>query len=367
MAETFTIRNEKIFKSGIWHGDEYDDSDLDSIIDSFGKEISGFKVPIKLGHNNKQKLLIEDGLPAAGWIENLKKVGEDILCDFVDIPKKIYTLIKNKAYQAKSSEIYRDFKALNGKKYKTVLKAVSILGEDIPEVSNLNDIMSLYDSEQRQYTVITLENNLTNEQNSFSHNQEEEMADKKVDVTLAEDKEKELLAKIKILEEKLSKFKSDDNEKNKFSKEVEDLKTIINDTTSKLQETQSQLDVEVFKNREKDVDTQVSKFISDKKITPAQGDDLKSILLFASNHSGKIKYFSKGEKSEDKIFSEVVTDFLEKQFSATLSDDEVTKKGEDTDMDVEERIKKYCKDEGLDIQDKEHYKQAYIAVGDGGK
>src|SRR3990172_9310891 len=96
LAETYSIPNLEIFETGTHHGESYDESDLDSMVQAFDKV--GFKPPLKLGHSEKQKLLQSDGLPAAGWINRLYRQGTKLMADVSDIPRQIYTLIKNKAY-----------------------------------------------------------------------------------------------------------------------------------------------------------------------------------------------------------------------------------------------------------------------------
>jgi hypothetical protein len=90
--------------------------------------------------------LQEDGYPAAGWVSSLKKVGNKLLASFVGVPKKIAELIEAGAYKKVSSEIYTAYE-IAGKKYGKALKAVSLLGADIPAVKTLNDIVAQYSDE----------------------------------------------------------------------------------------------------------------------------------------------------------------------------------------------------------------------------
>ena len=133
--------NQEIFSIGKWNGDEYSAADLDAMVDAFGKV--GFRPPVKLGHSDAEKFLKDEGLPAAGWVENLRRVGDKLFADFKKVPGKIADLIKAGAWRTKSCEIYWDIED-NGKKFPRVLKAVSLLGENIPAVSGLNDILALY-------------------------------------------------------------------------------------------------------------------------------------------------------------------------------------------------------------------------------
>lgn len=143
------IKNVEIFATGTWNGRKYTDKDLDDIVNSFGHV--GFEPPLKLGHNDGQKMLQKDGLPAAGWVENIKKVGSKLVADFKDVPKKIFELLEKKAYKTKSVEIYHNLTVQGGKTFSHVLKAVALLGADIPEVEDLKDVLALYDGEGREY------------------------------------------------------------------------------------------------------------------------------------------------------------------------------------------------------------------------
>lgn len=141
--ELFNISDVEIFASGVWNGDEYSNADLDGMVAAFDKNKETLKPFLKLGHNNKQKLLANDGLPAAGWIGALRRVGNKLVADFIDLPKQIFELIQNKAFRNVSSEIYFDIE-INGEKFKHMLSAVALLGSNMPAVSTLKDILSLY-------------------------------------------------------------------------------------------------------------------------------------------------------------------------------------------------------------------------------
>jgi hypothetical protein len=133
--ETFDINNVPIFKAGIWNGDKFTTKDLEAIVEAFGE--LGFKPPLKLGHNSKQEeTLIQDGLPALGWVNRLFVKGTELFADFTDIPKKLHDAIKSKSFGPVSAEIFSNFKR-NGKVFSKALKAVALLGADIPAVDGV--------------------------------------------------------------------------------------------------------------------------------------------------------------------------------------------------------------------------------------
>lgn len=142
---TEAINDQEIFAVGRWNGDEYSEADLDAIVEAHPKV--GFKPPIKLGHSEEQKLLDTEGLPAAGWVENLRRIGGKLVADFKGVPKKIADLIRAGGYKRKSAEIYWGYSPDgNGKaKFPRVLKAVALLGGEIPAVTSLDEILALYE------------------------------------------------------------------------------------------------------------------------------------------------------------------------------------------------------------------------------
>lgn len=141
---TEDIDNQEIFATGRWNNDEYSEADLDAMIEAYSKV--GFKPPIKLGHSDAQKLLKDAGLPAAGWVENLRRNGSKLIADFKKVPGIIADLIRAGGLRKKSAEIYWEYlDEKNQMKLPRVLKAVSLLGTEIPAVTSLEDIMALYE------------------------------------------------------------------------------------------------------------------------------------------------------------------------------------------------------------------------------
>lgn len=136
-----TLKDQEIFSVGTWNNDPYTEADLDSMVSAFNSVHP--KVPLKLGHDDSQKWFGQkDGAPALGWVENLRRLGTKLVADFVNVPNVIVDLIGKKAYRSKSSEIYWNLKD-QGTIWPRVLKAVSLLGADIPAVSNLNELQTI--------------------------------------------------------------------------------------------------------------------------------------------------------------------------------------------------------------------------------
>ena len=137
---TFNLEGVEIFSTGTWNGDKYSTKDLNAMVDNFDE--TGFQPPLKLGHNEEQPEML-DGAPALGYVDKIYTEGSKLLANFVNLPKKVYEAIKRGNYKRVSSEIYWNYKS-NGKSLDRVLKAVALLGSEIPAVTNLESISGLY-------------------------------------------------------------------------------------------------------------------------------------------------------------------------------------------------------------------------------
>jgi len=141
-----------IFKSGVWKDNLVFDIDtLDEIIKNTNALIVAGTIepPVKLGHNEEQTLLQSDGYPAAGYVTQVYRIGNQIFADVKDMPKKIADLIEKRAYSKISAELYQNFKHPETQEnLGYVLRAIAFLGADIPEVKGIGDITKLYNTEK---------------------------------------------------------------------------------------------------------------------------------------------------------------------------------------------------------------------------
>ena len=150
-VKTFANLECEIFAIGKWNGDKYNALDLQEMVTNFDALKGTVKPPAKIGHSESQDLLKAEGLPAAGWVDKLKLVGNKVVATFRDVPKVIKDLIDKKAYKRVSAEIYPSYKdPVSGKTFKNVLRAVAFLGQDIPAVESLSDIVALYKGDNSQ-------------------------------------------------------------------------------------------------------------------------------------------------------------------------------------------------------------------------
>jgi len=158
--ETVDIDDVEILAVGKWKGSKEVNITKDAIpafVSSFNELTTNPKLnyepPVKLGHDENQKLLQADGYPAAGWISSLKAKGDILVASFKSVPKKLGGLIKAGAYKKVSAEFYQDYE-IGGKKYPWVLRAVSLLGADVPAVKTIADIQALYSEQNEPEPVI---------------------------------------------------------------------------------------------------------------------------------------------------------------------------------------------------------------------
>lgn len=136
------LKDIEIFEAGTYRGVTYVDADLDTMVKNFDEFKDQIKPVAVIGHDEDQDLLAKSGLPSAGWVTSLKKVGTKLVASFKDVPKVVADLIGKGAYKRISSEIYNDYLGKGN-----ALRRVAILGGDVPEVKSLDDILALYSDE----------------------------------------------------------------------------------------------------------------------------------------------------------------------------------------------------------------------------
>lgn len=107
--------------------------------------------PLKLGHNDTQPILASAGLPAAGWLDNLRVVGSDLVADFKRVPKTVAALIRAGGYRARSVE----FRPMShaGQRWPKVVTGTALLGAELPAVKTLGDIVALYAADPAAETL----------------------------------------------------------------------------------------------------------------------------------------------------------------------------------------------------------------------
>lgn len=128
-APRFTIKDRELFTAGTHNGEKYTVADLDAMVEAFNA--MDWKPAIKQGH-----VADETGLPALGYVDNLRRVGKTLVGDFIDLPKEVFNSLVDRRFGRLSAEVFHNFRR-SGKIFRRALKAVALLGVEIPAVAGL--------------------------------------------------------------------------------------------------------------------------------------------------------------------------------------------------------------------------------------
>ncbi len=333
MAE---ITGVEIFGEGVWNGNKITAQTLSSIVKSFEATKDFVKPILKLGHNEEQKLLAEDGLPNAGIVSNVYIRGKKLLADFIDIPDKVYQLIKKKAYRKVSVEIFNGY-SFDGKEYPSLLGAVALLGADMPAVMTLSDILDRYSKvnftkgEKADVTIYTSQI-LEEGDEDMSTEQKPSAAEKKLE---------ELQAKIEKFSADFEKTKE---ENDKLKTDLEAYKKQADEKIATLEAQKTEAEVEKFS-----ISLKAKGLVS-----PSMEPYVKALV-----GSSKTE-FSVGEKkfSTGGLIEELLS-LAKKVYSTNLTENsqDIEPEKKDTAAAKEKEIEEYMK-----ANPKVSYRDAYSAV-----
>lgn len=362
--ETKDINGTEIFSAGIWNGDEYTVADLDEIARGFAETQNAIKPYLKLGHSKQQKILQNDGLPAAGWIDNVRRVGNKLVADFKHIPKKLHDIIAKGGYRRVSSEIFLNF-SINGKTYPKILKAVALLGADTPAVRNLDDILALYDEEMKPVTLSQEYETKTFESDITNLNSQEELKNMKTIEQLQQELEQER-AKLADAQTQIANFSQTEAKSKEALKMCADEKDTMKKNFAEMEKQFTEQREEAFRVK---ATATADELIRNKKILPAQKEQVFAMLLDAL-HSPTEKVFKLKEGETEKELSHF--DYVVKIFSAQTVDvntepgTEVGAPPADAgdDSALTEKAKTYIakqKEQGIEVS----FREAVLAVAPG--
>lgn len=140
-VRTVTIPNVELLAAGQWQSGQgpvsIDASWLDDVV-AAANDPTVDRAPLKLGHYDR----INDGMPAFGWVRNVRRVGNKVLGDLTEVPEKL-AAIARVAYKRRSAELRRNVVGTNGT-YKVALSGVALLGATPPAVKGLADLDGLF-------------------------------------------------------------------------------------------------------------------------------------------------------------------------------------------------------------------------------
>jgi hypothetical protein len=130
----------EVFSAGTWNGDTYTEADLRELAANFERLRGEVKPPLKFGHDAGQTLTGQsDGDPALGWVEAVRVAGDKLIATFAGVPQVVMDAIHAGRYRRVSAEIWFNLRR-GGQTFGKALKAVALLGADLPAVTNLQDL-----------------------------------------------------------------------------------------------------------------------------------------------------------------------------------------------------------------------------------
>lgn len=142
----------EIFEEGTHGGRKFTKTDVESLAKGYnewGKDL--IKSPLVLGHDEKQPLAENMGMPSLGEMKSCHTIQKPngktaIVGKFTDVPDLVAKAIQQRRYRRISSEIYQNFSNPNidgGKEKGLAFRRISLLGADVPEVKTLADVVML--------------------------------------------------------------------------------------------------------------------------------------------------------------------------------------------------------------------------------
>ena len=312
----------EIFAVGRWNGMSFTKDDLQDIVDNFYKlKHDGFRVPLKLGHNDKQPVF--DGQPAMGWVKELKltkgKYAEQVLlATFSEIPEVVHKVVEAKRYMNVSIELDFDV-TYKGKRFKNVLTGTALLGADLPAVHTLAELQHYLERESN----VPLDSMVFNGRHiSFSVVRNDGTLNKE-DIDMSDEVEqlKQKLAAAEALAEaekqKREKFERDDQAR--LEREAKEKVTF---------------------NRKQATDY-MNEAVEKMELTPAQRDTFTKVLRLEDDESVKTLDFN--------VVKSLVDSARVKRNGSPIGTSGGGEQHDDTGEELDSRVRKYQLDHGPKI------------------
>lgn len=313
------INGVEIFGVGNHNGDDYTAEDLADMAEAFAA--LDYKPALKLGHTKDSP-----GELAFGWVENLRVVGTKLLADFVDINEKVFEAVRARSFDRVSAEIFFNLKR-GGKVFKKALKAVALLGAEIPAVAGLKPLHQMQFEHEGFQLVRSFEAKL-----DVTIDKEDEMELKEIEAKIAKEvaeKTAALAASNKELADKLAELSKDDT------------------ATKALAASNAR----ILELEEQNSKTMIAGKVAAIKI-PALRPAMEGLYTLAAKHDGeKIKTFGADKKEVElspvavvDSMAEVINEQAAKLFADLATTGEGARKDaqdENAGVEVDKRIQKY--------------------------
>ena len=275
--ETFDLYGVEIFETGDYGTKgRYAESDLDAMV-AASKRLN-FNPPLKSGHVADKDHA--SGQPAMGWTANMRRVGSKLLADFIAMPKAVADAVKARAYDRVSAEIFRnvDFK---GEKYPAVIKAVGLLGAEMPQIPTLKPLHEMQFDAATWGEPVTVEFTVKGE------------------TTMTETEK--LQAKIAELEAEKAKT---ENTVKTFSAKLDEFSTDREATKAALKSAEEKLAKFAADRKEADIKAKVE------SVTVPAFRPFVAAFMALSDETKVIKFAADGKTEADAKPSEVVDAFI---------------------------------------------------------
>jgi len=267
----------------------------------------------------------------------------------MDIPKKVFELIQNRAYRKVSAEIFWNLK-IGERLYKRMLGAIALLGAETPGVMNLSDILANYKLDLS--SVVKVYADEENKDKLKQYEFENVIPEKDGPMSTEENKEVEALkAEKEALEAQVKKFTA---EKDAQKEKLDELQKKAEEAEKRSLSLESEK-AEV--QMEKDLD----KLESEKVICPSLRGYAQ--MLLDSEPESKVYTIENEDKSKKELSKlELVKEFAKGVHEmAKVNFEENSEDSKDEgNKSIEDEIEKYMSDN--DVKD---YATAYRAVSAG--
>lgn len=157
-AELVGIQEMEIFRTGTHNGEPFEDQDLLQIVENFNALKNDIRPKLKITHDKNQRTLA--GLASYGdiidvYIRAATDGTKRLFATIINVPKKVADWIKERRFPERSIELYGKLKlgtSEDGKVYRNVLKAIALLGSEMPAVPGMEPI-KLAESIETQNTI----------------------------------------------------------------------------------------------------------------------------------------------------------------------------------------------------------------------
>lgn len=295
MAHSNAIRGVEIFAPGTHNGDAYTEADIDDMVAAHAA--LDFRPAIKIGHTKDSP-----GAPSYGFVTHLRKAGGKLVADFESMHDSVINAIKDQRYSRISSEVYFNLKR-GGKSFRRALKAVALLGADVPAVAGLTPLHKMEFVADGFDSVAACEQVLDVQKQAIIDSLTERAAQLSEQVNTQKEQDamtiKELQEKKGALEAQLAELKKEGEKADgkKIAKFEQDLAAIgtqisaaIDDASGKDEENQ-RLKAQVSLLMEKDRAREVSEKVA-KCTVKAFHADLEAIYTHAIATPVKVKHFA---------------------------------------------------------------------------